>query len=54
MAIVTPAPETSTGRRRLALSNPATLEPIGKIEVHNEADAIAILHWVLETRGGVA
>jgi succinate-semialdehyde dehydrogenase/glutarate-semialdehyde dehydrogenase len=41
MAIVTPAPETSAGRRRLALANPATLEPIGVIEVQGQADAVA-------------
>ena len=41
MAIVTPLETGSSGRRRLALASPATLEPIGEIEVHNAADVAA-------------
>ncbi len=33
MAIVTPLETAPDGRRRLALANPATLEPVGEIEV---------------------
>ena len=41
MAIVTPLEADSSGRRRLALASPATLEPLGEIEVQNEVDARA-------------
>ncbi len=41
MAIVTPLEIGSSGRRRLALASPATLEPIGDIEVHTAADVSA-------------
>ena len=41
MAIVTPLETDSSGRRRLALASPATLEPLGEIEVQNEVDARA-------------
>ena len=43
MAIVTPI-ETPPGvRRRLALANPATLEPVGEIEVQNADDVQSAL-----------
>jgi succinate-semialdehyde dehydrogenase/glutarate-semialdehyde dehydrogenase len=41
MAIVTPVETPSSGRRRLALANPATLEPVGEIEVQNADDVRA-------------
>ena len=41
MAIVTPLETGASGRRRLALASPATLQPIGEIEVHTAADAAA-------------
>ena len=41
MAIVTPLEIGLSGRRRLALASPATLEPIGNIEGHTAADVSA-------------
>ncbi|MAI79062.1 MAG: aldehyde dehydrogenase [Deltaproteobacteria bacterium] len=41
MAIVTPLEPSSDNRRRLALASPATLEPIGEIEVQTSADVAA-------------
>ncbi len=41
MAIVTQIPNPDGERRRLALANPATREPIGEIEVGHAADAVA-------------
>ena len=41
MAIVTPIETADGARRRLALASPATLEPIGEIEVQTADDAIA-------------
>jgi acyl-CoA reductase-like NAD-dependent aldehyde dehydrogenase len=41
MAIVTPIETPPGARRRLALANPATLEPIGEIEVQTADDAKA-------------
>ncbi|MCS5637748.1 MAG: aldehyde dehydrogenase family protein [Myxococcota bacterium] len=41
MAIVTPLETGSSGRRRLALASPATLAPIGEIEVQTAADVAA-------------
>jgi succinate-semialdehyde dehydrogenase/glutarate-semialdehyde dehydrogenase len=41
MAIVTPIETPPGARRRLALANPATLEPIGEIEVQNADDVRA-------------
>ncbi len=41
MAIVTPIETPPGARRRLSLANPATLEPIGEIEVQTEDDAKA-------------
>ena len=41
MAIVTPLETGASGRRRLALASPATLEPIGEIEVQNADDVAA-------------
>lgn len=41
MAIVTAIPNREGERRRLALANPATREPIGEIEVCTAADAVA-------------
>ena len=41
MAIVTAVETGPEARRRLALSNPANLEPIGEIEVAHAADAVA-------------
>jgi succinate-semialdehyde dehydrogenase/glutarate-semialdehyde dehydrogenase len=41
MAIVTPVDTPPGARRRLALANPATLEPIGEIEVQTADDAKA-------------
>ena len=38
MAVVSPIEPAPSGRRRLRLSNPATLEPLGEIELHNDAD----------------
>ncbi|MDG2335587.1 MAG: aldehyde dehydrogenase family protein, partial [Myxococcota bacterium] len=38
MAILTPLDAGASGRRRLALASPATLEPIGEIEIHTAAD----------------
>ncbi|MDE0884431.1 MAG: aldehyde dehydrogenase family protein [Myxococcota bacterium] len=38
MAILTPLDSGASGRRRLALASPATLEPIGEIEIHTAAD----------------
>jgi len=43
MAVVEPLQQTGTGRRRLRLSNPATLEPIGEIEVQGASDVQAAL-----------
>ena len=39
MAIVTPLETAPGARRRLQLSSPATLEPIGEIEVQTSEDA---------------
>jgi succinate-semialdehyde dehydrogenase/glutarate-semialdehyde dehydrogenase len=41
MAIVTPLDTAAGERRRLALANPATLEPIGEIEVQTAQDVAA-------------
>jgi len=41
MAIVTPVPTSEGARRRLALANPATREPIGEIEVASAEDVHA-------------
>jgi len=41
MAVVEPLPDASGGRRRLCLRNPATLEPIGEIEVQTADDVRA-------------
>jgi acyl-CoA reductase-like NAD-dependent aldehyde dehydrogenase len=41
MALVEPLPTAEGGRRRLALRNPATLDPIGEIEVQAAADVRA-------------
>lgn len=38
MAVVSPIEPAPSGRRRLRLSNPATLEPLGEVELHNAAD----------------
>jgi acyl-CoA reductase-like NAD-dependent aldehyde dehydrogenase len=38
MAIVTPLETPPGARRRLSLASPATLEPIGEIEVSNADD----------------
>jgi len=38
MAIVTPIETPAGARRRLAISNPATLQPVGEIEVQNADD----------------
>lgn len=43
MAIVEPAEEKVSGRRRLRLASPATLEPLGEIEVQNATDVRAAL-----------
>ena len=44
MAIVEPVPASSeSARRRLSLRNPATLEPIGEIEVQSQSDVEAAL-----------
>ena len=43
MAIVTPIEAPSGGRRRLSLTNPATREPIGEIEVKNAHDVASAL-----------
>ncbi len=43
MAIVEPAQEKTSGRRRLRLCNPATLEPLGEIEVQTASDVRAAL-----------
>jgi len=43
MAIVTPIETPPGGRRRLSLANPATLEPIGEIEVQNAHDVALAL-----------
>jgi succinate-semialdehyde dehydrogenase/glutarate-semialdehyde dehydrogenase len=43
MAIVTPIESPPGGRRRLALANPATREPIGEIEVQNARDVASAL-----------
>jgi acyl-CoA reductase-like NAD-dependent aldehyde dehydrogenase len=36
MAVVEPLPDAPGGRRRLRLRSPATLEPIGEIELHSD------------------
>ncbi len=41
MAVVEQIENTGLGRRRLRLSNPSNLEPIGEIDVHGEADVNA-------------
>ena len=41
MAVVEPLPDAVGGRRRLRLRSPATLEPIGEIEVHTADDVRA-------------
>lgn len=41
MAVVEPLPEAPGGRRRLRLSSPATLEPLGEIEVQTADDVRA-------------
>ena len=43
MAIVEPAQEKTSGRRRLRLCSPATLEPLGEIEVQTASDVRAAL-----------
>ena len=55
MAIVTPVeggpPE---GRRRLAIANPATLEPLGEIEVQTAEDVRAAVESARKAQPGWA
>ncbi|MBW2241910.1 MAG: aldehyde dehydrogenase family protein [Deltaproteobacteria bacterium] len=50
MAIVTPLESAPGARRRLALANPATLEPIGEIEVQAADDVRAAVMKARETQ----
>ena len=50
MAIVTPVQTPSGARRRLLLSSPATLEPIGEIEIQTAEDVHAIVERAREAQ----
>jgi len=43
LAVLEPIPESVAGRRRLRLTSPARLEPLGEIEVANAGDVAAAL-----------
>ena len=50
MAIVTPLEPAAGTRRRLGLANPATLEPIGEIEVQTADDVRTALERAREVQ----
>ncbi len=54
MAIVTPVETASGERRRLALASPATLEPLGEIEVQNAQDVRAAVESARKAQPGWA
>jgi succinate-semialdehyde dehydrogenase/glutarate-semialdehyde dehydrogenase len=50
MAIVQPVASISGGRRKLSVANPATLEPIGEIDVHTAEDVRNAVHRAREAQ----
>ncbi len=54
MAVVEPLPQEPGARRRLRLKSPATLEPIGEIEVHSGDDARAAVERARKAQPGWA